>query len=122
MSEAMREVKSYWPPEDDGVVMPAEITADLKRRELPPCRAGWHVPDPDKGDQCQLCARPLTTADLPYRLEVPPGAVENLLRVLGEGAKAIGKGFRSDTTIDDLSIAASAMAALIREQKTRRAS
>lgn len=114
---AMPQPAAYWPPEDDAGVMPAEITAE-HRRELPPCRPGWHAPAAD-GETCQVCARPLEARDMPYRLEVPPGGVAGLLRVLGEGARAIGKAARSESTVDDLAVGASVMAALLREQKAR---
>jgi hypothetical protein len=114
--EAISEPRAYWPPEDSGV-MPAEITSE-HRRELPPCRPGWPAPG-ESSEECRVCGRALTAADIPFRVEIPPGAVEGLMRVLADGARTIGNAARSDSTLDDLSIAASVMSTLVREQKAR---
>src|SRR5215471_12725356 len=100
---------AYWPKEDgDGNVMPLEIT-DEQKRTLPPCRPGWHAPD-DDGRECRVCGRTLAAADRPITIQIPPGAVDPLMRVLADGARAAGAvtepGKRFEAKIDDLAIAA----------------
>jgi hypothetical protein len=116
---AMGEPRTYWPEEDDSGVIPKEITPE-QRLALPACRPGWHAPD-ETGLECQICARPLTVEDEPIRVEVVPGAVESLMRVLAAGSRAISGGPRTDTTIDDLSVTAAVMARILHEQKVRKA-
>jgi hypothetical protein len=113
--QAMPQPVAYWPAEDSAV-MPAEIT-DEQRLALSPCRPGWHAAEGT--GRCAVCGRTLTEADLPIRIAIPPGAVAGLLRVIAEGAKAIGGAGMTENTIDDLSLGASVMASLIREQKLR---
>jgi hypothetical protein len=115
--EAMPMPVAYWPPEEDSGVMPAEVTSEHKR-ELPACRPGWHAPD-ESGLECHVCGRPILSMDQPIVIAVAPGAVPSLLRVIGAGARQIGNGQRTEDTIDDLSVAASVMASLLRQQKLR---
>ena len=111
-------VRAYWPEENgEAAVLPQEITDEQKQAQ-PECRPGWHVPDLDL-IACEVCARPITDRDYLCHLDIPPGALPGLLRVIAAGTKALGGVAPDANTVGDLSIAASVMGMLLREQKSR---